>query len=119
MTLLETIAADQDDIFLDSDSCPQYRSVVYTPKDGVAQDAIDALFHNVPLHGDPHQEYPVVQHETYLIAKSSDVSSWKENGTVEIDSTDYRLATNPYPSSTSAYWSVINLSLPLGQEDKI
>jgi hypothetical protein len=111
MTLLSTIAADQDAIFLNSDSCPQYRSAVYTPVNGIAQPAVSGLFSDVPLHGDENQDYPVVQYDTSFTAKSSAVSTWRLRGKVTISSIDYELVNAPFPSSSSVLWSVCLLRL--------
>lgn len=117
MTLKETIASDITNVFLNTDESAY--SAVWTPAGGVAQPAISVFFQNTPLHGDEYQGLPVEQPETYIVAKASDVSSWKARDHVTINSTQYQIINNPYPDSSDNYWSIIPLRLPRGQETKI
>jgi hypothetical protein len=113
----DIIAADITNIFTVASNTPISVQAVYTPVGGVAQAAVTLLYSNSPLHGDENQDYDVEQADIVALGKASSVSSWTLRGTVIINSTNYQLINNPFPQD--AFWSVLMLRLPHGQETRI
>ena len=116
-TLQEQIALDITEVFAVEGNTPLSVQAVYTAPGGTAEDAVTVLYSNVPLHGDPHGNYPVEDEEISIIGKTSDVSAWKIDGDVTINSVDYQVATYPYP--TDGYWCVVMLRRPIRNKTKI
>lgn len=118
MTVKDTIESDQS-VFLNIDESPGAATAVWTPKGGVAQPSFTVLFVNFPLHGDANQELNVEQPITTVVGKSSDVSGIKAEDTILINSTTHRIVNAPYPTENDNFWSVLDLSLPRGEETGI
>jgi len=116
-TLQEQIALDITEVFAVEGNTPLSVQAVYTAVGGSAEDAVTVLYSNTPLHGDPHGNYPVEDENIGIVGKTSDVSAWKIDGSVTINSVDYQVAEYPYP--TDSYWSVVMLRRPIRNKTKI
>ena len=110
MTVKTQIQSDQS-VFLNINESPGAVTAVHTPKGGIAQPSFTVLFVDFPIHGDEEQVLEVEGPITNVVGKSSDLAAIKKNDGILINSINYEVINNPYPSQANNFWSVLNLRL--------